>query len=66
MSKRNLLSVFLFCLAFVSLCAQNSGNGSGHGTPPKIPIEIILKGEDVWLMPGTTIINSNVEINTGQ
>lgn len=45
MSKRNLLSVFLFCLAFVSLCAQNSGNGSGHGTPPKIPIEIILKGE---------------------
>ena len=28
--------------------------------------DIKIEGEDVWLMPGTTIINSNVEINTGQ
>lgn len=45
MSKKGLLSVLLFCLAFVSLNAQSGGNGSGNGTPPKNPIEIILKGE---------------------
>ena len=30
MAKKGLLSVLLFCLAFVSLNAQNGGNG----TPP--------------------------------
>ena len=49
MRKRNLLSVLLFCMAFISLNAQSgngngNGNGSGHGQPPLIPIEIKLKG----------------------
>lgn len=46
MSKKGLLSVLLFCLAFVSLNAQNggNGNGSGNGTPPRNPIDIKLKG----------------------
>lgn len=49
MRKRNLLSVLLFCMAFISLNAQSgngngNGNGSGHGQPPQIPIKILLKG----------------------
>ena len=45
MSKKGLLSVLLFCLAFVSLNAQNggNGNGSGNGTPPRNPIKIKVK-----------------------
>ena len=31
MSKKGLLSVLLFCLAFVSLNAQSGGNGNGSG-----------------------------------
>ena len=54
MRKRNLLSVLLFCLAFVSANAQNGGNGNGNGNgngePPKIPIDLLLKGGDD---PGT-------------
>ena len=46
MSKKGLLSVLLFCLAFVSLNAQNggNGNGSGNGTPPRNPIKVKVKG----------------------
>jgi len=44
MSKKGLLSVLLFCLAFVSLNAQSGGNGSGNGTPPRNPIKIKVKG----------------------
>ena len=40
MAKKSLLTALLFCLAFVSLNAQNGGNG----TPPRNPIEIKLKG----------------------
>jgi len=40
MRKKHLLTALLFCLAFVSLNAQNGGNG----TPPRNPIEIKLKG----------------------
>ena len=45
MSKKGLLSVLLFCLAFVSLNAQSggNGNGSGNGTPPRNPIKIKVK-----------------------
>jgi hypothetical protein len=45
MSKKGLLSVLLFCLAFISLNAQNggNGNGSGNGTPPRNPIKIKVK-----------------------
>ena len=43
MSKKGLLSVLLFCLAFVSLNAQNGGNGNGSGTPPRNPIKIKVK-----------------------
>ena len=43
MSKKGLLSVLLFCLAFVSLNAQSGGNGSGNGTPPRNPIKIKVK-----------------------
>lgn len=39
MSKKGLLSVLLFCLAFVSLNAQSGGNG----TPPKNPIKFKVK-----------------------
>ena len=46
MNRKYLIFAMLICLAFVNVNAQNGGNGnsSGHGTPPKIPIEIILKG----------------------
>ena len=63
MRKRNLLSVLLFCLAFVSLCAQNSGNGSGHGTPPKIPIEIIIKGGSTSGPEGLTNGNDQLPVS---
>ena len=45
MSKKGLLSVLLFCLAFVSLNAQSggNGNGSGNGTHPRNPIKIGVK-----------------------
>lgn len=38
MRKKHLLSALLFCLAFVSLNAQNSGNGNGK--PPRNQIDL--------------------------
>jgi hypothetical protein len=59
MRKRNLLSALLFCLAFISLNAQSGGNENGHGQPPQIPIEILLKGgstDDPQGLTGNTLI----------
>ena len=40
----------MLCLAFVSANAQNGGNGNssgnGNGEPPKMPIDLTLKGGD--------------------
>lgn len=52
MNKKSLLSVLLFCLAFVSLNAQSGGNGNGNGNgsgngnghPTHNPIKIMVKG----------------------
>ena len=46
MNRKYFIFAMLICIAFVNVNAQNGGNGnsSGHGTPPKIPIEIKLKG----------------------
>ena len=41
MAKKRLFTALLFCLAFLSLCAQNGGNGNGK--PPRNPIDIIVK-----------------------
>lgn len=55
MRKRNLLSVLLFCLAFVSLNAQSGGNG----TPPRNPIKIKVKGGS---NPGTDNLPNDYEL----
>ena len=51
MRKRNLLSVLLFCMAFISLNAQSgngngngNGSGNGNGHPTHNPIDLKLKG----------------------
>lgn len=48
MTRTIFLFVTMICLAFVSANAQNGGNGNGNGNgngePPKIPIDLTLKG----------------------
>ena len=55
MSKKGLLSVLLFCLAFVSLNAQSGGNG----TPPRNPIKFKVKGGDD---PGTNSLSGTIQL----
>lgn len=53
MKTKSLLTALLFCLAFVSLSAQNGGNGNGsgngsgnnNGTSPNNPIGLLNKGD---------------------
>ena len=61
MNRKYFIFAMLICIAFVNVNAQNGGNGnsSGHGTPPKIPIEIILKGGS---NPGTDNLHNGYEL----
>ena len=65
MSKKGLLSALFFCLAFVSLNAQSGGNGSGsgNGTPPRNPIEIIIKGGSTSGPEGLTNGNDQLPVS---
>jgi len=57
MAKKRLFTALLFCLAFLSLCAQNSGNGNGK--PPRNPIDLTNKGGDD---PGTNSQNGTISL----
>ncbi len=65
MNRKYLIFAMLICLAFVNVNAQNGGNGnsSGHGTPPKIPIEIIIKGGSTSGPEGLTNGNDQLPVS---